>query len=524
MSYISLGEKQLKPLLKFAFLYVGDIEEAKAILQKSIKKNTKMAHSKMDEKEETRHLTEEVLRQCHRYSKSFAYQKDEMLKTLGIKWYDHAEISWRAINKLPKRMREVAISHYILQLTHAEVAKTLHLPPGHVTSYLNKANIKLKIYSEENERNFIQHLNKDLEIIENLNWSTFLQSTQPQQNSKKVSYIIWGLATLLMASIFITTVVMKDKGENDVSEQHLPTDNSEPQNDSDGAIANKTDSTIDGDNENPIINTSFEPIVLEDISFKLAAYEEFYRQPNFSSAKEAKKRAADRLYRYISTIEFANERNIYLSESEQRALERDNLSMVNSLKYFPTDEKYLNNVLVEFKITEDQYIEYFVNLENEYFAYEMKIYDLNINREALELKLYVEKTPAAFYERAGITAKEAKEIEKTWEQIEIEEVTERQFNLPFDLTGSYMHIIQLENGQYIFENPGFFGLYSTKYGSFLERYVFARNPMTVNRTSLDDMIAYLENFDTDYEPNKQLARELVEVYKLLKQSIEWDLD
>ncbi len=524
MSYISL-DKQLKPLLKFAFIYIGDIEEAKAILQKSIKKNTKTAQSKMDEKEATRHLTEEVLRQCHHYSKSFAYQKDEMLKVLGIKWYDNTEFTWIAINKLPKRMREVAISHYILQLTHAEVAKILHLPPGHVTSYLKKANEKLKIYSEETERNFIQHLQKDLEFIDELDWSTLTQSTQPQKSSKKVSYIIWGLASLLMASIPITTVIWKDKGENVVSEQNLPTDNSDSQNDADRDLANKNDSTIDGVNKNPIINPSFEPRVVEDISFRLAAYEEFYFKPSFSSAKEAKKRAADRIYRYITTIRFANERNIYLSESEQRGVDRDNLSMIGTLKYFPSDEKYLYNLLETFQITEDQYIEYLVNLENEYYAYESKLYDLNVNGEALEQKLYIEKTPAAFYERAGITAKEAEEIEKKWEQTEIKEVTERQYNLPFDLTGSYMNIIQLENGRYIFENPGFFGLYSTKYGPFLEKYVIERNPMmTVNRTSLDDMIGYLENFDTDYEPNKQLARELVEVYKLLKQSIEWDFD
>ena len=65
-------------------------------------------------------------------------------------------------------------------------------------------------------------------------------------------------------------------------------------------------------------------------------------------------------------------------------------------------------------------------------------------------------------------------------------------------------------------------MYSTKYWSFIE--TFAPNHLSVNRITLDDMIAYLENFDTDDAINKQLAKELVEVFKLLKQSIEWELN
>ena len=517
MDYISLVEKQIKPLLKFAFVFVGDIEEAKAILQKSIKKSSKAAKRKMDEKEATTGLAEEVIRQCYRYTKTFAYHKDETLKMLGIKWNDRLITPWKAINKLPKGIREIAIGHYILQLTRAEMAKTFHLPPGHVSSYLKKVNEKLGILSDSSERDFIQQLQKDLVEIDELDWSTFIQITQPKHKSKKYPYMIWGVSALLMASIIMTTVALKEKNENVVSEQN------DLQNDAGGGLANENDSNLDGADENPIIYTSIEPRVLEDISFKLAVYEGFYRY-NFLSAKEAKKQAAERLYRIISTIEFANERNIYLNESEQIELERSNRDVVEYLKYSPTEEKYLNHVLDAFQITEDQYVEYLVNLENEYLAYENKMYELEVNQEALIEKLYVEGTPAAYYERVGISVEEAKKIQKSWEQTEYIEVTERQFNLPFDLTGSYMHIIQLENGQYVFENPSFFALYSTKYWPFIEAHVFGRNLLSVNRLTLDDMIAHLENFDTDDAINKQLANELVEVYKLLKQSIEWELN
>ena len=517
MDYRSLVEKQIKPLLKFAFVFVGDIEEAKAILQKSIKKCTKIAHSKKDEKEATSVLTEEVIRQCYRYTKTFSYYKDKTLKMLGIKWYDSQITPWRAMNKLPKGMREVAIGHYILQLTHAEMAKTFHLPPGHVSSYLKKANEKLGILSDSSERDFIKQLQKDLVVIDELDWSTFIQITQPQHIPKKYSYMIWGGSALLMASIIITTVALKEKNENVESEKK------KKKKDAGGGLANENDSNLDGADENPIIYTPIEPRVLEDISFKLAVYEGFYRY-NFLSAKEAKKQAADRLYRYISTIGFANERNIYLNESEQIELERSNRDVVEYLKYSPTEEKYLNNVLDAFQITEEQYVEYLLTLENEYLAYENKMYELEVNQEPLVEKLYVEGTPAAYYERVGISVEEAKEIQKSWEQTEYIEVTERQFNLPFDLTGSDLHIIQLENGQYVFENPSYFGLYNTKYWPFIETHVFGQSLLSVNRLTLDDMIAHLENFDTDDAINKQLANELVEVYKLLKQSIEWELN
>ena len=509
MSYISLVDKQIKPLLKFAFVFVGDLEEAKAILQKSIKKSTKITYGKMDEKEATTVLTEEVLRQCYRYTKTFSYHKDETLKMLGIKLYDNLITPWRAMNKLPKGMREVAIGHYILQLTHAEIAKTFHLPPGHVTSYLKKANEKLGLLSDSSERNFIKLLQEDLVEIDELDWSTFIQITQPQHKSKKYPYMKWGLSALVMASIIITTVTLKEKVESKQNDL---------QNDAGGGLANENDSTIDG--ENPIIITPIEPRIVEDISFKIAAYEYFYRY-NFLSAIEAKKRAADRLYHFITTIEFANERNIYLNESDQLELERSNQGVLESLKYNLSDEKYLNSVVEAF--TEDQYIEYFVNIENEFYLYYDKMYELEINLEALDQKLY-EGTPTVYYERAGITVEEAKEIQKAEENMEYTQVTERQFHFPFDLTGSPMHIIQLENGQYVFENPSFFGLYDTKYWPFIETQLFPSKLMTVNRITLNDTITHLENFETDDETNRQLAYELAEVYKLLKQSIDWELN
>ena len=151
------------------------------------------------------------------------------------------------------------------------------------------------------------------------------------------------------------------------------------------------------------------------------------------------------------------------------------------------------------------------------------MYELEINQEALEQKLHVEGTPAVYYERAGISVEDAKEIQKSLEEMNYTEVTERQFHFPFDLTGSSMHIIQLENGQFVFENPSMFGLYNTNYWPFIETHLFSENLMMVNRITLNDIITYLENFETDDETNRQLAYELAEVHKLLKQSIEWEL-
>ena len=275
---------------------------------------------------------------------------------------------------------------------------------------------------------------------------------------------------------------------------------------------------------NPIvIATSFEPRQLDEISFKIAAYENFYYDRAFYSAKEAKKVAAEKLYRWITAINFAEERNIFLNESELNYLKRLNNAKISLLKNHPSEEKYLNNVLAAFQITEEEYIEYYVNIENEAFIYEGKLYDLNVDQEPLRERY--SEIPEEYYKKAGITVAEAKEIDEMWEQYNYKEVTERQFDFPFDLTGSYHNIIQLDNGQYVFENPRNFALGSTpKYAYFFGVLAKRNNSMLVNRTSLDDMIDYLLNFNTDYEPYRQLANELAEVYKLLKQSIEWELD
>ena len=158
------------------------------------------------------------------------------------------------------------------------------------------------------------------------------------------------------------------------------------------------------------------------------------------SAKDAKIHAAVRINHYISTIEFANERNIYLNKSEQLELERSNQGALESLKYNSSEEKYLNSVLEEFQITEDQYIEYLVNLENEYVLYYSKLYELEINQEALNQKLDVDGTPAVYFERAGISVEDAKEIQKSWDEMYYTEVTERQFHFPFDLTVSAIQV------------------------------------------------------------------------------------
>ncbi len=293
-------------------------------------------------------------------------------------------------------------------------------------------------------------------------------------------------------------------------------------------LNNKNSSETNSDDiTNPIvINTSFEPRELDEISFKIAAYDTFYYDNTFHSAKEAKKEAAEKLYRWITAINFAEERNIVLSESELSYVQGLSNAKIRNLKSNPSKEKYLNNVLAAFQITEEEYLEYYLYIGDEAYGYESKLHELEVNMTQL-YELYSD-IPEEYYEKAGITLAEAKEIDAMWEQIwaqsESRKVTERQFNLPFDLTGSSLNIIQLDDGKYVFENPKYFGLYETKYGPFLENYLNKRNNMLINRTSLDDMIDYLLNLDTDYEPYRQSAREVAEVYKVLKQSIDWELN
>ena len=289
-------------------------------------------------------------------------------------------------------------------------------------------------------------------------------------------------------------------------------------------LANEGGSETNDGVTNPIvIDTSIEQRQLDEISFKIAAYENFYYDRNFYSAKEAKKEAAEKLYRWITSINFAEERNIFLNESELNYLKRLNNAKISLLKNHPSEEKYLNNVLAVFQITEEEYIEYYVNIENEAHMYERKLFELNVDQEPLRERY--SEIPEEYYKKAGITVAEAKEIDEMWEQYNYKEVTERQFDFPFDLTGSYHNIIQLDNGQYVFENPRNFALGSTpKYEYFFGVLAKRNNSMLVNRTSLDDMIDYLLSLNTDYEPNGQSAYEVAEVYKLLKQSIEWELD
>ena len=506
MDYMSLVEKQLKPLLKFAFLYVGDIEEAKKILQKSIKKSVKYANSQMDEKEGAKLLQKEVLRQCHSYSKSFTYQKDTFLKFLGIKWYDSPHITWRRINKLPTSIKEVAISHFIFKETSMEMAKNLTIPPGHVSLYLKKANEKLGIVTPEDANKFSQHLQEQLEFIDEIDVTSIIQHAQTVSTKQK-PYLKWSIALVGVVILFIT---LYDEAEAPV-EESTPNDQ-------------QTDTGKDlAENNNSIIHTSLEPRIIPDISFEIATHQAFYYLYYIMSSKEARKFAAERLYQNISTIEFANERNIYLSEGELRELEQQNQMILEGLKSNPEEAKYFNKLLEELQITEEQYIDYYLYLENESYAYNYKMYELNVDQQALYQKLYEEETPAIYYERAGITPEEVLEIKKNQDQMnQMPVVTENQFNLPFDLTGSYLNIIQLENGQFVFENPSHFNLYNTKYSTFLENVMPAG--LSVNRASFDNTIAYLENFETYDETNKQLARELLEIYKILKQSIEWELN
>ena len=68
----------------------------------------------------------------------------------------------------------------------------------------------------------------------------------------------------------------------------LPEVNDQSNSSKDGSEVNNNGIT------NPIvIDTSFEPRQLDEISFKIAAYENFYYEREFYSAKEAKKEAAD---------------------------------------------------------------------------------------------------------------------------------------------------------------------------------------------------------------------------------------
>lgn len=499
------NENHLKQLVKFTFLYIGDIKEAKAIVLKSREKCIKLARPTMDNKEIVRLLKKQVLDHCHKYTKSIHYFVQRLVKA------PVPSLAWTLIHHLPKSTREVAISRFFLQESSAEMAKSLSIPPGNVAMHSKKANEKLGIHTQQEEKQFIDKLQKELQFIDRLDFSELNEHQHLKAKDNKPTRLKWFVPIAIIVLIVVALTILSKV------EMHMVFEENEP-----GKV-DETESQVGNPNSiPPVNNTPYEPREIHDLSLKIAAFELFYNDTQFYSAKQSKFEAARRLYYYISIINLAEERNIFLDKYDQLAVEGNNRSQINWMKNFENQEVYLQKMLETFQITEEQYIEYYLGIQNEASKYLIKLHELDVAQKELE-EIYYNDLPPAYYEQLGLTKLDVFEMKNELESYDFSEVTEKQFDLPFDLTGSYMHIVQLDNGQYVFENPLYFSLHTTKYNLFLEdvweKYEYQR----LNRITLDNQIAFFTNYETDSEQEKQLASEVAEVYKVLKQSIDWEL-
>ncbi len=501
----SFSENQIKQFVKFAYLYLGDIEEAKEIVLKSKEKCIKLARPAMGEKEVVVLFKKLVLKHCHKYTKSIHYSVQRILKA------PTPSLVCTSIYKLPKATREVAISRFLLQETSAEIAKSLSIPPGNVAMHSKKMNEKLGTNTAQQEMQFIAKLQKELQFIDRLDFSALTEQQHLKAKGNKTTLLKWFVPLAIISLVAVALTLLN----NDELQTLL--------NKNESRETDETESQVGDPNSIPTVNhTPYEPRELHSLSLKIAAYELFYNETQFFNAQQSKFEAARQLYYYISIINLAEERNIFLDVYGQSAVAQNNRAHINWMRNFENQEEYLNRVLETFQITEEQYIEYYVAIQNEAHQYLMKLEELDVAQRELEEMFYID-LPRKYYEQLGLTKEEVLELKNEVESYDVQEVTEKQLDLPFDLTGSYMHLVQQDNGQYVFENPLYFSLHTTKYNLFLEdvwgKYEYQR----LNRITLDNQIAFFTNYEAESDQEKQLANEVAEIYKLLKQSIDWEL-
>lgn len=500
-----INNDQYREMKKYAFLYIGDEKEANLVVDKTVRQWAKK-YKELPDKEAIRYLRDELIYQCRLYTKKISYQKDSFLKFLGIKWYGAPFSGWRSINKLSTAIREVMLGLYIFNMTHAEIARSFHLPPGHVTAYIDRAKKRLNILNEKDEEKFIHSLMVDLQFIDGEKANENFPDFAPlPTRSLKTRLIGGGIGIIVIFGLMGLFFLFGKDESKDASEQ-----------------TEFQESVPEDSPSQVIVPTEILELEIKDLYYELMVHDNFYNQPYFLSSKEARKYAAEEMHRMIETRKFANERNVFLDEKKLEELKSIAMGILDYRKTVFSEEKYLQRVLDEFQITEEQYIDYLL-LEEEYNFYYMKLYDLEVNIEPLYDLFWDSKLLEPHYNKVGITLEEALEINEQDANYHYVEVEERQFDLPFDLTGSYMQIVQNANGEYVLENPKTFGLAETKYENFINSYTPNRFTFHITRTILDDYIDWLDNYNTSSEETAQLARELVEIYKLLKNSIEREL-
>ena len=143
-----------EPVFRFAYLLLGDPEEAEDIAQETFLRAYKALRRFDMERPLRPWLLRIASNLAHNRHRSigrhlatltrFAQQNPEKIKSTTIQPNDDSQELWQAVRKMAKPFQEVIYLRYFLDMSESEIVDTLEVPAGTVKSRLHRALSKLR--------------------------------------------------------------------------------------------------------------------------------------------------------------------------------------------------------------------------------------------------------------------------------------------------------------------------------------------------------------------------------------------
>jgi RNA polymerase sigma-70 factor, ECF subfamily len=505
-------------LLKTAYLITRDRAKVEAIVEQTFIK-FKVGNSEFVKPSITKSkLLEFLVKSLNEYYKSWHYQKLIVKRIFdnGEQYIHpsfHDDLSY-AILRLPLKLRETATFYFYAERTTTEISRLLGVPQGTVQQRLLKVKqlINKPIFEEEVGQQtalidaYLTEWDERAEFVEQKFIDT-VEMIEVAPSNKKRKKIIVGIAVIGAAvlAIVISEFITKKDAQSIEDEQQI------------------------GDLKQTYVQDTFEifpgaiqksdVLIPPDISLEIAKYFSYYLGTDLHSLSRSDGVGRDEIYTYYSTY-YMLEKNNYPFDFERiKFFQELAATSHRSKKGNPNYHSFIQILNEQHNITEQEIIDY-------YFVPK----ELGVYFQQEFMKTYIDQfdTYGFLEEYSKIIGYDSEKLYQDYvkeqEAIEskYEELTDLS-RLPIDTKRVNAKFALDDEGQIIMLDP-YIHFYSYSDEQYFIKFTYENEfSRELNRLSLQDYILFLEEKYNENK-NEEFLREYIEGFKIVKRSIDLELD
>lgn len=267
--------------------------------------------------------------------------------------------------------------------------------------------------------------------------------------------------------------------------------------------------------------------VPNDLTLEITKYEYFYHDPSFYSKIEVEHFALSTVIQQFELVNHLQGFGVVWPDDQRDHYRNRAKADLETLKENESFLKYYLKLQQELNITDEDYIEHYLLPQYEVNVLRENMFSdgIGLDKSGAYPKKFANKE---FLQRMGLPENA---LEEKWEELNLAEnkrLNEMKYvenpNVPFDLSEIHATYAMNQQGEIIFAETSYLSLlYNTQYATLMEKLVNDEFKSTIYRSNLDEFLSFLRNYETANENEANEIQEIIEIYEMLKRSIDWEL-